>query len=641
MFTVNFYRVGDLAPNVKRKAGFPYSAQLTTQMVRNGNGGNFTLHNPNSFDVNHNMETLATFDYCDIVVGGFRQINIITGLTYVNNNCTTVNFKVDYFSTAVASGLITSCTGFLERTFLDYDNPASFVNLLSEPFSVNMIERVAENTTTIFSNYINTFTGQSSFDLLNPFEDCYIVVIVSSFLSTYANLSDWQVNPSSPLGLIELPELPSIDSRIVAHSGGFYNGVPICFDNFEMAQNWITRVLNNNCGFETKMDENGVIENELCSFAQLPNATNGYTYSESIGNITELPVHAVRLVRSSDIIDCQVIPKAFCEPRYLPLTQGENGEDFIDLPHDLTNIHGLGPEPNRNSKVLSFPFTQYSINTAFGDSIDLIPQVYNQREDIWSNDFKLQVALKYIGGTSPRLMLWVNKALSDLPPFGRSNQGTWLTIRCFPSIPIKTDGTLNQANLFELENSRKIQTNKQHLLQGSVNQSPFRAGLRGNTNTNAGTGFGRNVLNTLGGGINSLTGGFTSDVMGQPEELTANQQIESATAGNIAGSSFDVISTGGNFQQMMLPNVTFSSKCATNSEQWAVCRFFDRHGQSASGVINPFASSNTIFGGRGIVTQIDGREYYVMSNVIVNCNLPQIYRDAISDFFSLGGYLIV
>ena len=641
MFTINFFRVNNLAVNVKNKVGFPYTSQLTTQMVKNGNSGNFQLHNSNTFDVNFSITALTNFDYCTITVGDFRQINIITGLTYVNDTCTTVNFKVDYFTTARAGNYITNTTGYLERTFLDYDRDNSFINQLSEPFSVNTIERVAEGTSTLFNEYINGFTGQSDFTLWNPFANCRIVVIISQFLAEFTNMSAWDEGSNAfTTGLKDVDELPMLDSQIIEHSGGFYNGIPITFANHVLAGEWITRALNNSNGFRVVYDENGLSGEKIKTYIMASKPEAGYFYHEQMGNICELDVEAVRLVTNQDIIDVQVIPTTFCVPAPLPIISGLTA-DTIPVPHDLTNIHSLGVEPNRNSKVLSYPFTQYSITTAFGDSIDLIPQVYNQRVNVWTNKLEWDVALKYIGGSTPRLMLWVNKGLSELNPFDRTNQGEWITIRCFPSIPVKADGTLNQNNMYEIENSRKIQTNKQHMLQNNLNQNPFRSGLRGNTNTNAGTSTLQHVGNVLGAGLNAVTFGTASNLMSEPEELATEQATQSAQAGNVAGSSFNVTSTGGNFQQMLVPHVRVTSKCATNSEQWAVCRFWDRHGQSASGVINPFNTTNTIFGGRGTVTQIDGREYYVMSNVIVDCALPQVYRDAIHDFFTVGGYLLV
>jgi hypothetical protein len=682
MITVNFYQTNIINDNIKPFSSWNFTPTLTLELVRNDNQ-NFTLHVDGVISVSSDMDTINNSDYIGIVTkGGFEQLCAISSIQYINDNKTNILYYVDYFSTAVHNNRISNAFGQLQRTFIDYTNEPSFLNLLPEPVSGNNTRRKINTPTGTLNNDYASFIGITNFNYQEPATAgyCYVLTVNNKVATFLANGNPQTGNsltdPVLTETVITAPSPISTSSTIIYHGGGMYSGFPLVFTTLQNLRTFLDTLNNGKCVLRYKSETNDIYGQETEPFintSRTMELSTNLTYNP----IYEIPIIQDVVISGRDIINCKIIPRVFTEGSNAIGNTGAISStiDYIDVGTYSTSgsVHGLTSSEDNGilSKLLTYPYSGIEIETISGDVIPIEPQTYIGRPDnVWTNSRQLERQFQFIGGDSARVILRIGGAFNNRTASTVSTYvGDDITVITFPDIPLTLDGTSAILNM-----NANLQMNKQSSVRGNyiVNQSTnitggFIQGLRGyeqgrgagwfsRTMHGIGRGLGWFSRNNIGRAVVAgLAGNVSANVQSQTMDTPINRSDNTLSgtgyatdiqtmqntvnAGNMIQPT-SYIKTNTLYKLLFQPPIQLSYVGYSNSEQFAVARFWERQGQSASGLINPFNGSQPLFGGLASVIQRRGQYYFKFDNMEVSVNLPTIYREAIIQTFVNGVYLI-
>lgn len=670
---VSLYKDNNLKSNVKyRSGGLNNSTPIATlNAVSNGAMANKNIYADNSIEISTPIETAAQANYITLKMGNTCIAGEITGLDYINENNTNVQYAIDYFTTAQMTGALrpeffTNVFGHCERTNLTYPGE-SIVNQQPEPYHGGDY-RESEND---FTRNINLDLGSSiqvNMGNLNnspTFRGYALVLWISSFAAQAAQLNGssislvngWQVNPSPPR--------PGIERRLnfrtdfasnVEWYGGISNGYPIVFTGADAAEKLTTFVnaLLSEVGIEVIYPKEGLAtDTEIRRFVTLTEGNMFYPESDDPKSYNT-DMSQVRLIGSSDILRVQMIPGLMASansknPKFATYTlnTGKNLSNFNPLIDERTVVLPDGTIVNdySKSKLMTYPYWYYQCVTASGDSFSILPQEHMSVSN-YINTFNITFWYKLTGGDRPCLQVTVltkeeieGGVIPEMPAF----TGTWYTVYEFPTIAWTSDVSSEQ-QLASIQSMASRKGDMQAAIIGAATKGTgFQYGIRGGQASAASQGTLRSVVTGVGNAIGSLNRqGATNDFAGGSAKMMNDlaAKLGQSAAGRIIQTENFTSGGGDSITALSTQPIRIYRAGMSYGELFGFGRYIDRQGQTCHLNGNPITNSFNVFGGNASITSYGGKTYYQFSDIDVSGTMPVDYKNAIQLMFVSGCYLM-
>ena len=666
MFTASLYAAKSLTHNVKyrKKGSIEWDLIVTTTNVNNSNFSNFNIFADNAVELNCSTMTLppvvvTTPSYDNAIVAthikidylGFSIVGYITDVEYINDNSSRIYYAIDAFTSAIESGLIDEMGGICQRANLTCDD--IFANLQPEPFSPSDISQANSELTNGFNQVVSTIEGVAPGSGGVSTSGTKFILTVSRVIAEYCQAGPFG-NPSVQGGLKEVQDLYFEGSETTVHAGGVFRGIPYVFDSLTAVTDFILDITTG-CGFIAKFDPKGYDKQD--AVYRRWQAINKHGYVQGDKNWNNDPVESTLVIDQSDIYALYCIPANFAKatPNYIV------DHNTIDGFRDLSTMHklGVGAESVEKGKLLAFPYCYNRLVTANGDMVDIIPQTMYNEANEFNPNFSITFFMRFIGGDTPRLMGRIAMTRDPLgsTPYASDTVVEWFTIRNYPAITLSVNNSYNTQFMRDLSNSRQLSaasTNAISANETSYTEAAQRAFIdtvkgkhstRPNENASTGQRF-MTGLGQLGGYISERllahTGIDTTNMLSDDVEIERIANTRKLSAGNIFSSSAGSGTRMGNdfLSQYGLPAISIYDCGATDTELFTYCRFLEEFGSALNTHINPITNDGNIFGGRGVITEYNGKTYYKFANMITTGKMPIQWKERINTLFTAGVYLI-
>lgn len=672
--SVSLYKDNDLKSNTKYRNGGLTNSQLiiTLDAVSNGSIANKNIYADNSVEISVPIETCGTANYISLTIGNTVIAGEITGLDYINDNNTSVQYAVDYFTTAqmtaaVRGEFFTNVFGHCERTNLTYPGE-SVVNQQPEPYTGgDYMEPEID-----FTRQLNQDLGSSmEVDMGNInsgiFFRGYIAVLwISSFAAQVAlecgsvNVGPWRADCSPPTPGVHIK--PDFSSTVPANNtwyGGVSTGCPLTFtgaDAMDKMSAFINALLGE-CGIQVIYPPEGLSEDGVIRrFVTVTPDNAFYPESDDPEEYTT-EMTQVRLVGPDDILRIQILPGAYrngsADPsfRTYTLSTGYGLNNFNPLIDERTVVLPDGTIVNdySKSKLMTYPYWYFKLLTATGDCITILPQRHMSVSN-YINTFDIHLWYKFTGGDRPTLQVCVLSAEEiegGVRPDSPGATVTWYTVYQFPTIAWAADVSTEQQLAAIQAQVARYGEMQAAIIGASTKGTGFQYGIRGGqANANS-----QGVLRSWGTAVGNWFGGtdegFTrqqyTNALGGGSAKYMNELAASlgqSEAGRIMQTS-NFQSTGGDsIAELFSQPLRLFRAGYSYGELFGFGRFIDRNGQSCHLNGNPITNSFNVFGGNASITSYAGKTWYQFTDCDVSGTMPVDYKNAIQLLFTGGCYLM-
>lgn len=675
---VTLYADSNLKGNVKYRTGGLTRATVieTLEAVSNGSIANKNIFADNSIEISIPIERCALASHIGLVMGTTVIAGEITGLDYINDNNTSVQYAVDYFTSAqmtesMRPGFFTGAQGLCERTNLTYPKE-SVVNQQPEPYQGNDYKESHSELSTQICNEFNTAIGlnpnYTGSDLIT--KGYAYVLWISSFAAMACELngsdfgataSGWKKNPTAPTpGIAIRPDFSSDYNANNHWYGAVSTGFPIVFDSGAAHANmsrFIDAMLSN-VGIQVNLPAEGIVDDgNMYRYVTLDNGQFFYPEPQDTEEFVT-PMTMVRLISDKDIYRVQIIPQSMCwngAPDLLYNTFN------IDTGYGLNNFNPLIDERDyvlpdgtviqdfSKSKLMHYPYWYFQLETAAGNTMTIMPQLHMEVNN-YLNEFNIEFWTKKIGGDRACCQITIVDAeqrAAGITPTMDGFTGKWYTVYEFPTINWATDVSSAEqlASIQAVASQKAMQHNA--IVGASTKGTGFQYGLRGGQANAQQQGVLRAAVTRFGNFMNHGFGGEPDptavDVLGGGSNRMYNelaQQIQEGEAGRIIQTE-NAISVGGDtFTNLYIKPLSLFRGGMTYGELFGFGRFIDREGQTCHLNINPLTNAGNIFGGNASITSYGGKTYYKFYNLDVFGTMPVDFKSAIQLMFCAGCYLI-
>lgn len=651
MINVSLHQDANLTDTVKYRAAFSGTQLWSGTVVNVGNFSNANIFVDNSVELACGLTTPPTAAYdlaiqCNfikLVYNAYTIIGAITDWEYINDSNVNISYRVDAFTSAISSGLITSAVGLAERVTMQ--TTSAFSNLLSEPFSPSDVTRPNPTLTANLNSLVEGFEGLPATPNGVTDSNTRLVLTVSPAVIEYLGVAPFG-NPGSGFAR-ELKEVDTLDfyhGDTTTHAGSIFKGTPLVFNNVTQLKDFLSQLLGG-CGFRCVMAANGYSTQEAETHRQYitnANTGGGQVVTENKNEDGD-PMEAIRFITASDIYNLYCLPANFAVPSgAYPYDVG-----VVTGFKNLSNLHPWGTENAMKSKLQAYPYYYVNIVTANGDSVDIIPQSHYINSGSSSADWQVGIVLRFIGGDTPRMMgrFYLNGNQTD-DSFSPRAACDWFTIRSYPSITLSINDSYNPQVQKDVANARKTSAVRTNSRVGSQVSNPIKQAyldtVKGETNNrNSAQGGLARLGSNLGQAFGSIQNALNDPlpVVSDNAELAAWNERRTAEAGNFISSDTNFVMGNDFLSQYGIPAMAAYDRGATDSEMFAFSRFLEEFGTSANCRINPLANSGNLFGGTNSITTFNSQTFFQFSNIQITGNMPADWKNQIKQLFESGVYL--
>lgn len=655
-FNVTMHKDNYLTDMVKYRA--PYSVPASLSFFNLVSVGNFSnknvlIDNVVELTILPGYETEANFyqiSTCNVIKlthtyedNTLTVIGFIIDVEYINDSNIKVAYNVDAFSSARASGLISSMYGLCERTHLNYNDSQSFVNLASEPFSVSDTMRAASVLSTNMNQPIYDFEGVEVTENAIYSADVSIVLTLSPAAIEYLGNPEPFTSIAPTDFDVEIKNISSFNfqaSDVTFHSGGAFRGTPIVLGSIISLKPFIKKLCSG-CGFETIVSASEIERRNMLVLDNGGAIADVYDGTGTDGSYR-------RYITQNDIYNVYVIPKNFAKYTTLTMTSYTNEIEGL---YTLATMHGLGAEDNTKSKMLAFPYFYIKVVTSNGDLVTLSPQSFNQRGLVWDNTSTLILDLKFIGGDMPKLMGRFKPAFVPDTPNARSTVAEWFTIRSYPSLTLSIENSYNPQLQKDFASTRRQSALYTNAIASSRLSNPFKQGYLDGVNgvsyglgDNPNTGF----VGQFAGAIGNAFGRFDSkygiasvgtSIYNDTNKQNAENQARVDNNGVIVSPDTGTIEGNDNMAQFSCPPISAYNCGGSNGEIFSACRYLDQFGQACNVPLNPLTNVGNLWNGYAYVTTFENQTFYKFAYIDVIGNVPAPWKRNIKALFENGVYL--
>lgn len=670
--TVSLHTEKFMTDTIKYRGAWSAPSTLGTTAVSNGNFANKNLFCDNTVDLGmdslipgysatYNVATQA--NYIKIVSEGFTVVGQITDWEYVNDTNVKISYKVDAFTSAIASGFIENMSGICDRVHMDYTD--NHVNLQAEPFSPSDVSYANATITKNLNDFVKSFENINTNGSLSG-SGYVFVLTVSPAVIEFLGASAWAMGAFMPTPTLKnVTTLNFYGNDVTEHMGGIMRGTPLVYANLSTLQMEVKNLLKG-CGFRCTMPSAGYgTQQSVNNRTMMITADNGGQLVYSHKNWNNDAYECLRYITGNDFYNVYCIPQEFAKND----TASPHSEQVISGFRSISGgtqpdkgLHEICEEEDDKGRLTAYPYCYTRLVTANNDTIDIIPQNFHQHENTFTELPQIQMTLRFIGGDSPRLMAAIapNRA-QEFDPYENSSVYEWFTVRSYPSVTMSFSDTFNQQSQRDLENTKKLIAAHATITGDRELQSSFKQhyldGVKGGTvNENLGwwdyakAGAG----SWMGYGAGLLSEAVGKDIATQPFTDEASQAMSNAAwsvnAGNfITPGSIAVM--GNDFYTQLVTPAFAAYRCgATDAELYAYCRYLDEYGHAANFMLNPLTddyaqdSKLTLFNGKATVKRVPkmGKQvtYYRFGNITIFGFMPNEWRQSIKALFENGVYLM-
>lgn len=652
MFEISLHRDVLLSHNIKYRQPFSSPAVYTTTAVNIGNFSNKNLYCDNTVELAmgrltppQGTEQLATdCNYIKIVWDGKITIGFISDWEYINDNNIKISYRVDAFLSARASNFIASMEGICERVNLDTND--FFTNLQSEPFSPSDIMNANSGMTHAFNLPVQEFEGVIVGSNGVSTQGTSLILTVSPTIRAFLGIDGGMREPPD-----FTPQLKDVDSfnfnstDTYMHAGGVYRGFPLKFENMSDVSTFIQKILSG-CGFRTELPPTGYSNQKADthhSYLTPSNMGGGDAYFMERNKDGD-PLESIRFINISDIYNLYCIPDEFTKRQSSYFTK------YVDISgwKNLSNLHRFGSETHEKGKLLAYPYYYAKLETANGDTVNMIPQTFfEQREG--DENLIVRLNLRYIGGDTPRLMARLVPTRNKFEsPYNTDSVCSWFTVRSYPAVTLSINDSFNPQVQRDMQNVRKVSTVYANAASNARLDSPFKQGyldaVHGESSNNSNRGFLGNTASFLGEGLGvweKLLNGSNSNGLFSDKSLQAmNNEVRSLNVGNFITSESTHIMGNDFISQFGIPAFAVWDCGATDAELYTYSRYLEEFGTACNCLLNPLTNTGKIFAGQGQVKSWNGKTFYKFSNIRIEGVMPLEWKNNIKSLFESGVYLV-
>lgn len=684
-FSVTLYADSQIKDNVKyRSGGLANSTVITTlECVMNGAIANSNIYMDNSVELSAKLNVCASANYIALNFGNTIIAGQITGLDYINDDNTSVQYAVDHFTSAqmtnsIRGGFFTSCFGLCKRTNLTYPSE-SVVNQQPEPFSGNDYRWNDEDLTQKLNDEVKAYTGivgatdhmTAKYRLvmwLSPFA-------VSALANNGLAMSPWDemdgslafTNKIKLVTEFGLGSNATDANRLWFHS--YATGFPIVFKTAAGLTGFVNRMLSN-IGERIHIPAMGIDNEDADKVRRYAVITGSYFYSPQEYDKTQqtqmqdVEMEMTRVITNDDIFRVQLIPQQFCvdtqweAAHKFQMSTGYNLSNFNPLRDERTTILPDGTVVNdySKSKLMTYPYWYFEIETRIGNKLTIMPQIHMEVTDAYLNPFRISTNMRFVGGEMPKLQIAsTDFTTHDKAPEDPASATVWHTIFEYPSISW-ANNVSSQQQVGELQaRMNRVGQQQSAILGASIKGTGFNYGYRGGKPNIEQQGLARAAMTSLGNltrgafsaiqfGAGNLNPAMPGTVGGFGPKYSMQNQLDAQTALDNAGR---IVTTnplqimGEGSIEMLLSQPLICYRCGmTDGELWGFARFIERKGQAVHANINPLTNGGEILGGQASITSYGGKTYYEFMDLDVVGTMPIEFKNAIQSMFCGGCYLI-
>lgn len=642
--------------NVKRRIGLSGSVIYDSKnIVNNGNNSNFSPFNGNTVDVSTSLSNAIKSNFIKIIYDNIVVVGLITDFIYVNNNNTSIVYDIDAFTTSIETkklngGFLTSLYGLCDRVNMTYPYE-SVVNQLPEPVSGSDKSLLNRVITKKINDGVNSFLGVTQ-NGGAPFENGYgFIVTLSLFASGCIRANGGLVTafgldnaiPPSPNTVKKVDSFNFDGNVVYSWYGSPLTGLPICFSSPSKLSKFLEGILSN-IGCEIELPPSGL--GDLTSITKWADIKKSYftSYGSGSSDKTE-PLKQTKLISTEDIFDVKLVPLKMLKASL----KNEIKTEFIELGINLSNFNPLKDEkitvlPDgtivndfSKSKAMTYPYYYFKILSAEGQEILINTEVKNANDYGYKQDFRLKVVYRFVGGENPKMLIGILDKDDTTSPLSPSSGIEWHIIYTFPSISWSTS-----INSTENNNRVNINYDRTSLIQSAIvdmrKEKPFEFGRRGG-NMDRRDQSSSDSRKTM---IGNYVGGFA----GYGRSSGSKYPLDTEISTNNISSSHSITSSptfvkGDTYgDSLLLPPCTVFRCGYTDSDLYALCRYFDSYGQSAQQMLNPLNNSPTLFSGFANVSTFNNRTFYQFHYIDFIGSAPLPIKLEVENLFKQGVYLI-
>lgn len=642
--------------NVKRRIGLSGSVIYDSKnIVNNGNNSNFSPFNGNTVDVSTSLSNAIKSNFIKIIYDNIVVVGLITDFIYVNNNNTSIVYDIDAFTTSIETkklngGFLTSLYGLCDRVNMTYPYE-SVVNQLPEPVSGSDKSLLNRDITKKINDAVNGFLGVTQNGGV-PFENGYgFIVTLSLFASGCIRANGGLVTAfgldnaiSPPPNTVKKVDDFNFDGNVVySWYGSPLTGLPVCFSSPSKLSRFLEGIFSN-VGCEIELPPSGL--GDLTNITKWADIKKSYftSYGSGDSDKTE-PLKQTKMISTEDIFDIKLVPLKMLKASL----KNEIKTEFINLGINLSNFNPLKDEkitvlPDgtivndfSKSKAMTYPYYYFKLLTAEGQEILINTEVKNANDYGYEQDFRLKLVYRFVGGENPKMLIGVLDKDDTTTPLSPSSGIEWHIIYTFPSISWST-------SINSTENNNRVNMNydRTSLIQTAIvdmrKEKPFEFGRRGG-NMDRRDQSSSDSRKTM---IGNYVGGFA----GYGRSSGSKYPLDTEISTNNISSSHSITSSptfvkGDTYgDSLLLPPCTVFRCGYTDSDLYALCRYFDSYGQSAQQMLNPLNNSPTLFSGFANVSTFNNRTFYQFHYIDFIGSAPLPIKLEVENLFKQGVYLI-
>lgn len=673
-FKVTLHADTVLTANAKRRYGGVISAPIATvDVVMNGNLANANIYSDNSVEISIPLETCAKANYILLHFGDPVSTIIageITDLGYTNDNNTVVSYAIDHFTSAqetnvVRPGFMADVRGLCARTNLVYPQEST-ANMIPEPITGNDFKQLHGELTGMFNTSVNSFTGcnQGGGDI---FSDGYVLVLwITGFAggclaSLFGGLTHWERDrtlPPEPTIKTYTELMNPNQSQVQLHYGAYSKGVPLVFTSVENMSKFINNMLNTK-GMRVELNDSHFDGVSVSDFQYADIENSYFTSSGKTEYDQTLPLQQIKVITEDDILKIQILPDQFAKNVKTQLVTDE----VISTGLDLTNFNPMWDEKTvilpdgtivydySKAKAFLYPYYYHKIETAIGNSIDLLPQLkYDINTYLVVSDYKIK--WRFVGGESPKVMIGIGDYSDPIWSETSPESGIeWISVIEYPTMPWVI-GVNSEQQIGALQaKMHKTATIQNAIIGDSTKGTGFLYGLRGGKANASQQGGLRSLMTSFGGlfsggqdkyGSRHMSPWVDANITGGAArgDNPLNQEINTGNAERITTSGGNAIIGEGIFESLLSPHIKIFRCGYSDGELFAFCRYLDRRGQATNAIINPITNAGVVFGNNASITSYAGRTWYEFHDLNVNGTMPTEFKNAIHNLFVGGVYLV-
>lgn len=642
--------------NVKRRIGLSGSVIYDSKnIVNNGNNSNFSPFIGNTVDVSTSLSNAIKSNFIKIIYDNIVVVGLITDFIYVNNNNTSIVYDIDAFTTSIETkklngGFLTSLYGLCDRVNMTYPYE-SVVNQLPEPVSGSDKSLLNRVITKKINDGVNSFLGVTQ-NGGAPFENGYgFIVTLSLFASGCIRANGGDVTAfgldnailPSPNTVKKVDSFNFDGGVVYSWYGSPLTGLPICFSSPSKLSRFLEGILSN-IGCEIELPPSGL--GDLTNITKWADIKSSYftSYGSGGSDKTE-PLKQTKLISTEDIFDVKLIPLKMLKASL----KNEIKTEFIELGINLSNFNPLKDEkitvlPDgaivndfSKSKAMTYPYYYFKMLTAEGQEILINTEVKNANDYGYKQDFRLKVVYRFVGGENPKMLIGILDKDDTTSPLSPSSGIEWHIIYTFPSISWST-------SINSTENNNRVNMNydRTSLIQSAIvdmrKEKPFEFGRRGG-NMDRRDQSSKDVRKTM-------LGNYVGGAIGYGRSTGSKYPLDTEISTNNISSSHSITSSptfvkGDTYgDSLLLPPCTVFRCGYTDSDLYALCRYFDSYGQSAQQMLNPLNNSPELFSGFANVSTFNNRTFYQFHYIDFVGTAPLPIKLEVENLFKQGVYLI-